>query len=185
VLWGYFTRCLTPNLLQPTDHHALNFGKKLIRLGRQSRRREDGAAIQSQKQQRRGQALVAFIKILSDQQLITGLAILIAALASQCQISVYEWRIVSSLCYFSATTHSLTLDVLRDYLYMHTCVRYCRILLTLVFLVLFSFVFILDHLLYRLNEPNQIVQCMLLNCTEHRLYANSYFVLTSPVLVLL
>jgi hypothetical protein len=193
VLWGYFTVCLPSNLLQSTDHHALNLIKKLMRLGGQSGRTKDGVAIQSQKQQRQSQALVAFIKVLSDQQLITGLSILIAALASRCHISLYEWNVVTSLGYFSATTHSLSLDVLQDYLYKHTWFRYCRMLFTLVFLVLFSFVFVLDHLVYRYSgvvysspfNSGMIVQCLFIGNTASEYLNESDFIFAVPVLVLL
>ena len=123
--------------------------------------------MQTPKQQSRTQVLVKFIKMLSDQQLITGLAILIAALSSRCVISQEEWHIVTSLAYFSATTHSLSLDVLRNYLVQNMWVRYFRVTFTLVFLILFTFTYLADHLQfyiwgrYTFFKSNWIVQCAL------------------------
>ena len=113
--------------------------------------------MQTPKQQSRSHVLAKFIKMLSDQQLITGISILIAALSSRCVISQNEWHIVVSLAYFSAATHSLSLDVLRKYLTRHTWARYCRVTFTLVFLVIFTFTFLVDFLMsYR---STKIVQC--------------------------
>ncbi|MCJ1385333.1 hypothetical protein MMC17_008455 [Xylographa soralifera] len=62
------------------------------------------------------ESLTRFILNLSDQKLVTGLAILIAALYQRCQITGVEYEIVFSLAWFSSTTHLATFLVLRDYL---------------------------------------------------------------------
>lgn len=53
---------------------------------------------------------------LSDQQLLTGLAVLIAAFWTHCTLSVYHFALVNGLAWLSATVHLITLDVLEDYL---------------------------------------------------------------------
>jgi len=63
--------------------------------------------------EKRVEAFDRFILSLSDQQLATGLAILIAAIANQCTLSPPEFRIAFSLAWFSTTTHLATLDSLR------------------------------------------------------------------------
>ena len=113
--------------------------------------------MQTPKQKSRSHVLAKFIKMLSDQQLITGISIMIAALSSRCVMSQNEWHIVTSLAYFSATTHSLSIDVLRKYLAQHTWARYCRVTFTLVFLAIFTFAFLVDHLMS--DEGTKIVQC--------------------------
>jgi hypothetical protein len=146
--------------------------KGLFRRDSHRRRLNHRSPIQSPTQRRCSEALVAFTRVLSDQQLITGFAILIAAISSRCQISLYEWHVVTSLAYFSATTHSLSLDVLRGYLEKHVWVRYSRILFTVVFLVFFSFVFVVDYSVSRAGgkmtwptrhtNSGTIVQCLFL-----------------------
>lgn len=52
---------------------------------------------------------------LSDQQLLTGLAILIAGLWNLCSISVRHFTIVSDLAWFSSNVHITTLGILENY----------------------------------------------------------------------
>jgi len=117
---------------------------------------------QTSKQRSRSRVLVRFLKMLSDQQLITGISILIAALASRCVIHRYEWHIVTSLAYFSVATHTMSLDVLRDHLAQHTWVRYCRVCFTLLFVVFFSFAFFVDQV-NPFQLKTEIIQCALLD----------------------
>lgn len=78
-------------------------------------------------QEKRSEALTKFILSLSDQQLVTGLAILIASLSNRCRVTVYEFRVVVSLAWFSSTTHQSTLRVLQHYLFANKVVRNWRI----------------------------------------------------------
>lgn len=52
---------------------------------------------------------------LSDQQLLTGLAILIAGLCQICSISVYHFSVVGDLAWVSSGVHFTTLGILEDY----------------------------------------------------------------------
>ncbi|CAN9367449.1 unnamed protein product [Alternaria alternata] len=74
-------------LLQETDQHALKLLKKPFKRDKRHVGAETPIPIQMSRRQGRSDVLVSFIKMLSDQQLITGLSILIAALSSQCVIS--------------------------------------------------------------------------------------------------
>ncbi|CZR65640.1 uncharacterized protein PAC_15540 [Phialocephala subalpina] len=87
----------------------------------------------------RQEALVKFILVLSDQQLVTGLAILIGAVANQYKLTGYEFSVVLSLAWFSSTTHLATLDVLRDYLVTHPVVRNWRVYGMISLLVLLAY----------------------------------------------
>ena len=78
------------------------------------------------KRQQRIEALTRFILALSDQQLVTGLAIQIGALGSRCSLSTFEFNVVVALTWFSFATHLATLDVLRDYFNQHYVVRNVR-----------------------------------------------------------
>ena len=57
--------------------------------------------------------LERFILSLSDQQLVTGLAVLIAGFARWNEISIYHWEIITDLAFTSSNTHIATLVVLR------------------------------------------------------------------------
>lgn len=93
--------------------------------------------------EKRTEALSRFILSLSDQQLVTGLAILIAALTNRCLISFYEFNIVISLAWFSSTTHLATLDVLQEYLVANPVIRNWRVLgmVSLMAMLLFGLLF--------------------------------------------
>lgn len=77
-----------------------------------------------------------FVLTLSDQQLLVGIAILIAGFAQHCSISVYHFSIVTDLAWFSSNTHLVTLDVLRVYLAGEPTLRLWRICLMLGTVVL-------------------------------------------------
>ena len=76
---------------------------------------------------RRSKGLERFVLALSDQQLVTGLAILVAGYTDRCSRSIYHFRIISALGWFSSTTHLSTLAVLRPYLIDHPRVRNWRV----------------------------------------------------------
>ena len=77
---------------------------------------------------RRSKGLERFVLALSDQQLVTGLAILVAGYTDRCSRSIYHFRIISALGWFSSTTHLSTLAVLRPYLIDHPRVRNWRVI---------------------------------------------------------
>jgi len=56
------------------------------------------------------QAVSRFILALSDQQLVTGLAILVSGVARQRNLIAWEFYMVLSLAWSSTTSHLATLD---------------------------------------------------------------------------
>ena len=92
--------------------------------------------------------VTGFTKVLGDQQLISGIAILSAGLASRCDISLYEFNIVTCLAYLCMYTHLLSLQLLREYLYKHTFVRAWRVGLTIGLFVLFGFSYTVNTAIY-------------------------------------
>ena len=69
---------------------------------------------------------------LSDQQLLTGLAVLIAGFWTHCSISVYHFALVNDLAWFSATTHLTTLNVLQGFFMENPVLRTWRVILMVV-----------------------------------------------------
>jgi hypothetical protein len=90
----------------------------------------------------REEVVKRFILTLSDQQLATGLALLIAAVANQCTLTVWEFQLAFSLAWFSSTTHLATLDCLREYFLAHGAVRNWRVsgMVALLLLLMYSLV---------------------------------------------
>jgi hypothetical protein len=85
------------------------------------------------------ESLQRFILALSDQQLVTGVAILTAGILKSCTISWWEFQIVVSLAWFSSTTHLSTLVILWEYLQDYPAVRNWRVGGMLAMLVLLFF----------------------------------------------
>ena len=86
----------------------------------------------------RRENLAQFILALSDQQLVTGLAVLIPGYCQVCSVSMYHFNIVTSLTWFSSVTHLATLGVLRMYLAASPAFRNWRVFaMGLLFVMLF------------------------------------------------
>ena len=142
-----------------TDHYALQSLKKR----RQPFVEADLQFEPTPKQKERTQIIVGFITVLSDQQLVTGVAILIAGLASRCRISLYEFNIITYLAYFAEYSHWLSLGVLQSHLFARKLVRNCRVIFTIGFLAIFIFSYIINTVSSQwettLNKGNEL-QCL-------------------------
>ena len=69
----------------------------------------------------------------SDQQLVTGIAILISGYAQlYCGLSSFHWQMIVYLAWFSSLTHLTTLTVLRQYFRDNPASRLWRAILMLV-----------------------------------------------------
>ena len=86
--------------------------------------------------EQRSKGLGKFILALSDQQLVTGLAVLIAGFVSPCSMPIYYFNIIAALGWFSSTTHLSTLAVLRVYFIEHPRLRNWRVVAMLFVFVL-------------------------------------------------
>lgn len=106
----------------------------------------------------RKEVITRFILTLSDQQLVTGLAVLIAGVCNQRTLTGYQFAVILSQAWFSSTTHMATLDALRNYLGSHGIVRDIRVTGMLAVLVLLIYTFIVS-LLTR-PHPMLPVQCL-------------------------
>ena len=128
IILGYFTKSLPEDYLTDLDHDVVErvasswvgatsakAWKAFIRISRRCLFLRPLNEEDDLDEDQRREALKKFILTLSDQQLVTGIAILMACFANWCRTSVYELNIVVSLAWFSSATHLATLDVLRDY----------------------------------------------------------------------
>jgi hypothetical protein len=120
----------------------------------------------SDDQIRRARTVTGYVKVLGDQQLITGLAIVIAALALRHEITLYEFRIVTSLAYFAAFTHLCSLYILREYMYHHKTARAWHMAFTVGFLGLLCLAFVVDSMIDDFDaigetslNPGNTLQC--------------------------
>ena len=94
-------------------------------------------------------SLQRFMLALSDQQIVTGLAIFIIGFSKHCELSSYHFIVIMALGWFSFTTHLSTLSVLQGHLAHRpgqTMFRLLGILATFQLLaVSFVLLYILSH----------------------------------------
>ena len=80
------------------------------------------------------------VLMFSDQQLVTGLALLTSGYAQlRCGISSYHWQMIIYLAWFSSLTHLTTLTVLRQYFRDNPAPRLWRAVLMLVMVTMLGF----------------------------------------------
>jgi hypothetical protein len=80
-------------------------------------------------EERKRAAMTSFMLSLSDQQLLTGFAVLISFLPNRCQISYVSFGIAIQLAWASCLTHAATLIFLRGYLEENVRIRRLRYVL--------------------------------------------------------
>lgn len=103
-------------------------------------------------------ALERFVLALSDQQIITGLAICIIGYSKHCYMSTYHFFVIIASAWFSSTTHLSTLTLLQHYLFQHPGLKYTR-LVGMFALYIMLFVGLL--VLYTSRSFQVPVQCRL------------------------
>ena len=125
IYFGYITDCLDNAELNRIDAKAVNVFRKLLFLKPLS---QDELASVKEAKKVRSEALLRFVLTFSDQQLVTGLAVLIASFAKRCTITGTNFQIATSLAWFSSVTHLATLSVLRLNFMQRPRVRLLRLL---------------------------------------------------------
>lgn len=77
------------------------------------------------------------VVLLSDQQLVTGVAILISGFSQiKCSLSLFHWTIIISLAWFSAVTHMSALTFLQTYVPEYQSILHLRLPLIFVLVIL-------------------------------------------------
>jgi hypothetical protein len=96
-------------------------------------------------EERKRSAMESFMLSLSDQQLVTGIAVVIAAFSRRCQISYVSFGIATQLAWCSCITHLVTLASLRTYLDENRRTKRLRMaLVTIMFVLLLGMVIYLS-----------------------------------------
>ena len=127
----------------------------------------DPAEKRNRDRARRSKGLERFVLALSDQQLVTGLAVLIAGYTDRCSRSFYHFQIIAVLGWFSSTTHLSTLAVLRTYLIDHPRVRDWRLT---AMLAIFGLLVVSQTGTYSTQYGSLPVQCVFNSFAPDGLY---------------
>lgn len=134
VIVGYLSRNLPPTSLNELDHFAIARILSGFRTlcscvpGLAPRLSEASTARNvSEAKQRRRKGLERFLLGLSDQQLVTGLAVMTAGYVQRCPMTIYHFNIVGALAWFSSAVHLATLGSLREYFIGKPSVRNWRV----------------------------------------------------------
>ena len=102
---------------------------------------------------------------LSDQQLLTGIAILVSGLIKLCSISVNHFTVISDLAWFSSSTHLTSLNLLEDYLRERPQLRHWRVGLMLIMFVLYLFYTVMEGHWAWYDSGGYQAQCLLNDLT--------------------
>lgn len=126
VMFAYITKSLPESRYNAVDDQFL---KGLYWLFRKSKplSRPSSSNVEAANRQARIDGVQRFMLILSDQQLVTGMAVLVASYARICTISHFSFDVALNLSWLSCTTHLATLTVLRAYFDTHKAVRNWRV----------------------------------------------------------
>ncbi|KAF5018071.1 hypothetical protein F66182_9970 [Fusarium sp. NRRL 66182] len=130
-------------------------------------------------------AIQQFILVLSDQQLVTGLAILISGITNQNNLTGYEFSVMTSLAWFSSTTHLATMDALRTYLKDHKLVRNIRIVGILCVLLLLGYAFTVTTNVGVIDELRTVSVGCLYTDNEYDSWGSQYLPLVAWNLALI
>ena len=141
----------------------------------------DTAEKRKQDRARRSKGLERFVLALSDQQLVTGLAILIAGYTDRCSRSIYHFRIISALGWFSSTTHLSTLAILRPYLVDHPRVRNWRVI---AMVAIFGLLVVSQAGAFSIQNSSLPVQCVFNSYAPYGLNAIATLGLTVIIIFL-
>lgn len=169
VLWAYITESLDDDLLNDLDRRILAQATQSLRRFRPCEQQEVATTGSTRNvhpgetRQLRKRTITKFVLALSDQQLLTGLAILIAGISSQSYISGYELQVVVSLAWFSSTAHLATLDVLRNEFNSQGIIREFRVTSMLCVLILLGYTSGVSTIIFDSSIP---VPCSLSSNSE-------------------
>lgn len=146
VLLAYLSDSLDQALLSDIDKAVINRANTIWRKLRGPQNSPDQDREATEDRDRIQEVFTRFVLALSDQQLVTGLAILIAGVSSQHRLSNYEFGVTLGLAWFSTTTHLATLSALREYFRTRKPLCHVRVSGMVVVLMLLIYIFFLTNL---------------------------------------
>jgi hypothetical protein len=121
IIGGYLTYSIPDNLLNDVDHALISLLRSPFPFA------DKAATPRSIGSEERTAKLQAFLLDLSDQQLLTGLALLIAGVIRHTDITLYSLDVIAALLLLSSTVHLGTIPILRPILRSSRVLKWMRI----------------------------------------------------------
>ncbi|RGP79023.1 DNA helicase [Fusarium longipes] len=169
VVVTYLSNAIDEDLLNSLDHMVINWGIKSFPWTHKpdgKKLEKDSPALRASPQWK--EAVEHFILALSDQQLVTGLAILTSGIANQNSLIGYEFTVMTCLAWFSSTTHLATMDALRSYFRDHPTIRNIRVIGIVCVLLLLVYAFAITANVAVVPGLRTLpVECLLSDRTYH------------------
>lgn len=184
ITFGYLSDSMPENTLTELDDYLVTtpLRTKVLKLKHAMseifgvKQKANRVIDNSAARMRRQDGLERFLLTLSDQQLVTGLAVLIAGYSKTCSMSIFYFNVVGSLAWFSSATHLATLGVLRKYLVAHSTVRDWRVFAMGLLLIML----LVAQLPEWTSQDNSVpVSCFFLNVEIEPDFSNVVTLLTT------
>jgi hypothetical protein len=137
VIIGYFTLSIPHYLLNDADVLYIGTFRRLFMSKKRTIETVDDAS-----DALRSDALKSFMLSMSDQQLVSGVALLIAGFAKHMEITTYSMDVIAALAYLSSSVHLATLPLIRDHLKGHAAALYVRFFFMFANLAMLAFLMI-------------------------------------------
>jgi hypothetical protein len=122
IIGGYLTYSIPDNLLNDVDHALISLLRSPFPFA------DKATTPRSIGSEKRTTKLQAFLLDLSDQQLLTGLALLIAGVIRHTDITLYSLDVIAALLLLSSTVHLGTIPILRPILRSSRLLKWMRII---------------------------------------------------------
>lgn len=135
IFIGWLMDFIPDERLNCVDDLVAKVIRKILCIQEMPGSRSERSQTYKKNKARRIWALERFVLGSSDQQLVTGLAMLLAGFLNLCTIDWYHFQIVSGLVWCSSTIHLSTLVLIRDYLSERSIIRRWRVTLMCLTLI--------------------------------------------------
>ncbi|KIX93601.1 uncharacterized protein Z520_10779 [Fonsecaea multimorphosa CBS 102226] len=137
VVIGYFTLSLPRYLLNEADVLYIGAFRRLFMSRKRTIETVDDAS-----DALRSDALISFMLSMSDQQLVSGVALLIAGFAKNTDITTYSMDVIAALAFQSSSVHLATLPLIRYHLKDHMTALAIRFSFMIANLAMLAFLMI-------------------------------------------
>ncbi|KAK0704390.1 hypothetical protein B0H67DRAFT_591272 [Lasiosphaeris hirsuta] len=157
IIVAYFTGFIHQDSYRPADREFIQGCRALVFFWREQDEKEE---VPMKRKRAEIDAFEGFILSFSDQQLVTGLAILVTLYAKSCHVSVYSFQVATGLAFFSLVLHLSTLAVLRERIAQNVWVRGVRFAAMIIFGVMMLASLVLSQSA-SFTSPEQQIRCAL------------------------